>query len=54
MVALDGHIVAQGPNGRRNIPVRSFVSGPFQNVLAYNELAVEAVIPLQRAVSVAT
>ena len=45
MVALDGHIVAQGPNGRRNIPVRSFVSGPFQNVLADNELAVEAVIP---------
>ncbi len=45
MVALDGRIVAQGPSGKREIPVRSFVSGPFQNVLAYNELAVEAVIP---------
>lgn len=45
MVALDGYIVAQGPNGKREIPVRSFVSGPFQNVLAYNELAIEAVIP---------
>lgn len=45
MTALDGHIVAIGPNGRRNIPVREFVTGPFQNVLAYNELAIEAVIP---------
>ena len=45
MLALDGRIVAQGPNGRREIPVRNFVTGPFQNVLAYNELAVEAIIP---------
>jgi carbon-monoxide dehydrogenase medium subunit len=45
MMSLDGRIVAQGPKGRREIPVRDFVTGPFQNVLAYNELAVEAVIP---------
>lgn len=50
MMALDGHIVAQGPSGRRQIPVREFVTGPFQNVLAYNELAVEAVIPAPRGV----
>ena len=45
MVALGGQVVAQGPNGRRTIPVADFVSGPFQNVLAYDELAVEAVVP---------
>lgn len=45
MMALDGSVVAQGPKGRREIPVKSFVSGPFQTVLAYNELAVEAVVP---------
>ncbi|MFZ8997736.1 MAG: FAD binding domain-containing protein [Ilumatobacteraceae bacterium] len=45
MTALDGYVVALGPNGRRHIPVRDFVTGPFQNVLAYNELAIEAVIP---------
>ena len=50
MMALDGVIVAQGPGGRRQIPVREFVTGPFQNVLAYNELAVEAVIPAPRGV----
>jgi aerobic carbon-monoxide dehydrogenase medium subunit len=36
---------AQGPNGRRSIPVVDFVSGPFQNTLAIDEIAVEAVIP---------
>ena len=45
MVALDGYVVAQGPDGRRSIPVTSFVTGPFQNVLAYDELAIEAVVP---------
>lgn len=45
MVALGGRIVAQGPNGRREIDVRNFVLGPFTNALAYNEIAVEAVIP---------
>ena len=45
MVALDGSIVAQGPDGRRTIPVADFVSGPFQTVLGHDELAVEAVVP---------
>ncbi len=45
VTALGGHVVAQGANGRRNIPVAQFVTGPFQNVLAYDEIAVEAVIP---------
>ncbi|HBF27034.1 MAG TPA: xanthine dehydrogenase family protein subunit M [Actinobacteria bacterium] len=45
MLAQDGYIVAQGPNGRRNIDMRDFVLGPFVTALAYNEVAVEAVIP---------
>ena len=45
MLAQDGYVVAQGPNGRRNIDMRDFVLGPFVTALAYNEIAVEAVIP---------
>jgi carbon-monoxide dehydrogenase medium subunit len=45
MTALDASIVAQGPGGRRSIPVRDFVRGPFQNALAFDEIAVEAVVP---------
>lgn len=45
MIALDGRIVAQGPKGRREIAMKDFVLGPFTNALAYNEVAVEAVIP---------
>jgi carbon-monoxide dehydrogenase medium subunit len=45
VTALGGHVVAQGPAGRRTIPAAQFVTGPFQNVLAYDEIAVEAVIP---------
>ncbi len=45
VTALGGHVVVQGPAGRRTIPVAEFVSGPFQNVLAIDEIAVEAVIP---------
>lgn len=45
MIALDGRIVAVGPKGRREIPMRDFVLGPFTNALAFNEVAVEAVIP---------
>jgi carbon-monoxide dehydrogenase medium subunit len=52
VTALGGSVVAQGPGGRRTIPVGQFVSGPFQNTLAYNELAVEAVIPPARGTRV--
>ncbi len=45
VTALGGYVVAQGRDGRRTIPVDEFVSGPFQNVLAYDEIVVEAVIP---------
>jgi len=44
-MALGGSIIAQGPGGRRTIPVADFVTGPFQNVLEPAEIAIEAVIP---------
>jgi carbon-monoxide dehydrogenase medium subunit len=50
MTALDATVVAQGPSGRRLIPVSQFVRGPFQNTLAYDELAVEAVVPAPQGV----
>jgi len=45
VLALGGSVVAQGPAGRRTIPLADFVTGPFENVLAPDEIAVEAVIP---------
>jgi len=45
VTALGGSVVAQGPAGRRTIPLDGFVTGPFENVLAPDEIAVEAVIP---------
>lgn len=45
VTALGGHVVAQGPAGRRTIALADFVTGPFQNTLGYDEIAVEAVIP---------
>jgi aerobic carbon-monoxide dehydrogenase medium subunit len=45
VTALRGHVVAQGPDGRREIPIGEFVNGPFENALGYDEIAVEAVIP---------
>jgi carbon-monoxide dehydrogenase medium subunit len=45
VLSLGGSVVAQGPAGRRFIPMADFVTGPFQNLLAPDEIAVEAVIP---------
>jgi len=45
VTALGGGVIAQGPRGRRQIPIGDFVSGPFANVLESDEVAVEAVIP---------
>jgi aerobic carbon-monoxide dehydrogenase medium subunit len=48
VLALGGSVVAHGPGGRRAIPIADFVTGPFQNVLETDEIAVEAVIPPAR------
>jgi carbon-monoxide dehydrogenase medium subunit len=45
VIALGGHVVAAGPRGQRTIPAAQFVTGPFQNALATDEIAIEAVIP---------
>src|SRR5215813_13605051 len=50
VVALGGSVVAQGPAGRRSIPMTEFITGPFQNVLAPDEIAIEAVIPAAKGV----
>jgi carbon-monoxide dehydrogenase medium subunit len=41
-------VVAQGPGGTRTIPVADFVTGPFENVLEPDEIAVEAFVPPPR------
>ena len=50
VMALGGSVVAQGPAGRRSIPMTDFVTGPFQNVLEPDEIAIEAVIPAAKGV----
>src|SRR6516165_10228175 len=45
VLALGGSVMARGPHGMRAIPLADFVTGPFQNVLDPDEIAVEAVIP---------
>jgi carbon-monoxide dehydrogenase medium subunit len=45
VLSLGGAVIAQGPDGRRTIPLRDFVHGPFENALALDEIAVEVVIP---------
>jgi carbon-monoxide dehydrogenase medium subunit len=48
VTALGGSVIAQGPSGTRTIPLADFVTGPFQNVLNPDEVAIEAVIPPAR------
>ena len=48
VLALGGSVVARGPRGTRAIPLADFVTGPFQNVLDPDEIAVEAVVPPHR------
>jgi aerobic carbon-monoxide dehydrogenase medium subunit len=45
VLSLGGSVIAEGPAGRRTIPMANFVTGPFENALAPDEVAVEAVIP---------
>jgi carbon-monoxide dehydrogenase medium subunit len=45
MISLGASVVAQGPRGRRAIPVADFVTGPFENALDHDEVAIEAVVP---------
>lgn len=47
-IAAGGSVVIHGPEGRREVLVKDLVTGPFQNVLAYDEIAVEGRIPAPR------
>ena len=51
MIALGGHVVVQGPKGKRTIEMKDFVLGPYANALNYNEIAIEAVIPAPKGVA---
>src|SRR6185437_7761459 len=48
VLSLGGSVVAQSPRGRRSVLMADFVTGPFENVLDQDEIAVEAVIPPAR------
>jgi carbon-monoxide dehydrogenase medium subunit len=45
ILALDGELVARGPDGDRAIPAREFFTGVFQTALAPNEVLVEIRVP---------
>ena len=45
VTALGGHVSPRGRAAGARSRCREFVTGPFQNALAYDEIAVEAVIP---------
>lgn len=45
LIALSAVCVIAGPNGRREIPVEDFCTGPGKNVLAPGELLVELKLP---------
>lgn len=45
VLALGGTIVAQGPNGRREIAATEFFTGYFESVLAPDEMIVEVRVP---------
>ncbi|BBF99108.1 MULTISPECIES: FAD binding domain-containing protein [Pseudonocardia] len=48
MIALDGEVVARSTRGERRIPVGEFATGPFQNALEHDEIAVAARVPAAR------
>jgi aerobic carbon-monoxide dehydrogenase medium subunit len=50
VLALGGFVVARGPRGSRAIPLADFVTGPFQNVLDQDEIAIEAGIPAAKGI----
>jgi len=52
MIALGGHLVVQGPKGKRTIEMKDFVLGPYATALNYNEIAIEAVIPAPKGKAV--
>ncbi len=51
MMALDASVVVYSRRGRRAISIKDLVSGPFQNTLDADEVAIEAVVPASQGVA---
>src|SRR5258707_15140468 len=49
MLALGGEIIAVGPRGERNIPVKDFFLSVFTTALEHGEILTEIRIPIPRA-----
>jgi carbon-monoxide dehydrogenase medium subunit len=49
VLALDGTLVLQGPDGRRSVAARQFFTGFMETVMAPNELLVEIRVPRPNA-----
>ncbi|HEX9107731.1 MAG TPA: FAD binding domain-containing protein, partial [Longimicrobiales bacterium] len=49
LLALDATVIAQGPGGRREIPIAEFFTGLFSTALQPDELVVEVRIPAPTA-----
>lgn len=45
MLALNGEIIVGSAQGQRSIPMSQFVTGPFQNALRPDEIAIAARVP---------
>src|SRR5574341_2423996 len=45
MLALGAEVVATGPKGQRVVPIDQFFKGPFETVLAHDEILTEIRIP---------
>jgi aerobic carbon-monoxide dehydrogenase medium subunit len=48
LVALEGTIVAEGPEGTRRIPAEDFVTGVYETALAPDEMIVAVEVPVAR------
>jgi carbon-monoxide dehydrogenase medium subunit len=49
--AVRASAVIQGPEGKRTVPVREFLIGPYETALADNELLVEIQVPIKSSAS---
>ncbi len=51
MLAYGAEVVATGPRGSRTIPIGQFFTGPFESVLAHDEILIEVRIPAPQPIS---
>jgi carbon-monoxide dehydrogenase medium subunit len=51
MLAYGAQIVAAGPRGSRTVPISQFFTGPFESILAHDEILTEIRIPVPQPFS---